>query len=198
MQAFVPFKHADRPQRVVQLRSTLVVSAIQSLRTHGLFDRYVAQLTPKESEDLLALIAGVWAPIEIGLTHYRAVDRLGLDAAQIEAIGGDVANRVNKSFLSTVIRASRGVGVTPWTLLGLSHRFRELSWRGSDIAVLQLGPKEARFDWVAQPLATVPYFVTSFGGYLRALCGLFCTRAYTRLERGFPHGECISYRVSWA
>jgi hypothetical protein len=174
------------------------VSAIQAVRHHGLFDRYTAQLAPKQHEDLLSLVAGTWIPLELAVTHYGALDRLNLDKAEIEAIGGDVANRVNKTFLSTIIRASRGVGVTPWTLLGQSQRFRELSWRGSDVAVSKLGPKDARFDWVGQPLAQVPYFVTSFGGYLRALCGLFCTKAYARLERGFPRDESISYRISWA
>jgi hypothetical protein len=174
------------------------VSAIQAVRAHGIFDRYMTELAPQAREDLLSLVAGVWIPLELAVTHYGALDRLNLDRAVIEAIGGDVANRVNKSFLSTIVRASRGAGVTPWTLLKQSQRFRELSWRGSDVAVFNLGPKEARFEWVGQPLAGVPYFVTSFGGYLRALCGLFCTKAYARLERGFPRGESIQYRVSWA
>ncbi len=115
------------------------------------------------------------------------------------SIGGDVASRANRSFLSTIIRTSREAGVTPWTLLTHSHRFRELSWRGSDVSVLKLGPKEARFDWVGQPLAAVPYFVTSFGGYLRGLCGLFCTKAYARLERNAQRrAQRICYRISWA
>ena len=105
---------------------------------------------------------------------------------------------MNRSFLSTIIRASREAGVTPWTLLTHVHKFRELSWRGSDIAVTKLGPKEARFEWVGQPLAAVPYFVTSFGGYLRALCGLFSVKAYTRLEREGQHRHRITYRISWA
>jgi hypothetical protein len=197
---FVPFRHpAGRAPPVSEIRSTLVVSSLQSLRTHGLLERYESELAVKDREDLFALIAGTWIPVELGDRHYRALDRMGLTGDVVESIGGDVAQRVNKSFLSTIIRASRGAGVTPWTLLSHVHRFRELSWRGSDIAVFKLGPKDARFEWVAQPLAEVPYFVTSLGGYLAALCTLFSTKAYARVERGASwRNHRIRVRLSWA
>lgn len=197
---FVPFQHpAGKAPLVSEIRSTLVVSSLQSLRTHGLFDRYVAELAPKDRDALLGLIAGTWIPLATAEPHYRALDRLQLSTDVVESIGGDVAQRVNKTLLSTIIRASRSAGVTPWTLLSHVHRFRELSWRGSDIAVYKLGPKDARFEWVAQPLAEIPYFVTSLGGYLAALAGLFSTKAYARLERDVVwRSYRIRYRMSWA
>ncbi len=196
---FLPFDHPPgRAPAVTAIRSTLIVSSIQSVRARGAYDRYASQLDARAREDLLSLIAGTWVPLELATVHYRALDRMNLDRAEIERVGGDVADRVNRSILSTIIRASREAGVTPWTLLSHTHRFRDLSWRGSDIAVLKLGPKEARFDWAAQPLASVPYFVTSFGGYLRALVGLFCMKAYTRLEREGQRSDRIVYRISWA
>jgi hypothetical protein len=179
------------------VRSTLIVSSIQTLRRHGLFDRYNAELSPEGRQDLLSLIAGVWIPIDLALTHYAAVDRLGLQATAIEEIGAEVAERINKSILATLVRASRQVGASPWTALAQVHRLRDLTWKGSDIAVWKLGPKEARFDWIGQPLAAIPYFVTSFGGYLRTLVQLFASKAYTRLaSEPNPRGE-IRYRISW-
>ena len=63
---------------------------------------------------------------------------------------------------------------------------------------MKLGPKEARLDWVGIPYAAVPYYVTSFGGFLRALLQLFCTKAYTRIVPEHSSPMTVSYRLSWA
>src|SRR5438105_14521143 len=106
---------------VSEVRSTLIVSAIQTLRARGLYERYMAQLPPAVRSEVQSLIAGAWLPIELALEHYRAMDRLGLDAVTVEAIGGEVGERANKSMLSIVVRLSREAGVTPWTALAPSH-----------------------------------------------------------------------------
>jgi hypothetical protein len=194
-EVFVAFQFsAGSAPRATSVRSTLIVSAIQTLRRRGHFDRYLAELTLQSRQDLLSLIAGVWIPIDLALDHYQAVERLRLEAEEIERIGGEVAERISRSILSTVVRVSRQVGATPWMALAQVHRLRDLSWKGSDIAVWKLGPKE---DWIGQPLAAVPYFVTSFGGYLRALVQLFSSKVYTRVAcEPNSRGE-IRYRISW-
>jgi hypothetical protein len=195
---FVPFHYPARQAPLVtSIRSTLIVSAIQTLRVRGLYERYVAEVPPDRREPILSLIAGAWVPIELGFTHYEAMQRLGLDRTTITAIGGEVGERVNKSMMSVVVKLSKEVGVTPWTGLGYAHRARELMWKGGDVAVWKLGPKEARFDWIGQPFARVPYFVTSFGGFLCSLASLFCTKAYTRPVPEYCTPTSIGYRVSW-
>jgi hypothetical protein len=194
----VPYQYpTGRAPMVTEVRSTLIVSALQTLRARHLYDKYMSQLSPAVRSEVQSLIAGAWLPIALALEHYHAMDRLGLDAVEVEAIGGEVGERANKSMLSIVVRMSREAGVTPWTALAHSHRMRDLTWKGGDVAVWKLGPKDARFDWVAQPCAAIPYFARSFGGFLRALTGLFCTKIYTRIvtERCSP--TSISYRLSW-
>jgi hypothetical protein len=74
---FVPFRHpAGRAPPVSEIRSTLVVSSLQSLRTHGLLERYESELAEKDREDLFALIAGTWIPVELGDRRYRAGHRV--------------------------------------------------------------------------------------------------------------------------
>ncbi len=198
-EVFLPFEaHGRVTHGATHVRSTLIVSSIQTLRTHGMFDAYLANLDATHRDALLSLIAGAWAPIELGLAHYRAAQRLGLDTSTIESIGAEVGERVNKSALAVVVKMSRQAGVTPWTALGRAHRLRELTWRGSDLAIWKLGPKDARLDWVGIPYAAVPYYVTSYGGFLRALLQLFCTKAYTRLVPEHSSPVSVSYRISWA
>jgi len=194
----VPYESsAGRVPLATHVRSTLIVSSLQTLRSRGLLERYLTLVEAPKRDELLALIAGTWVPIELGLAHYRAADKLGLDSRLVDAIGAEVGERINKSTLSLVVRMSKEAGVTPWTALARAHRLRELTWKGSDLSIVKLGPKDARFDWGGLPYAVIPYFCTSFGGFLRALTQLFCTKAYTRPvpERMTP--TFISYRISW-
>jgi hypothetical protein len=170
---------------------------MQALRTRGLLDAYLSHLEASDRDNLLSLIAGTWAPVELGLAHYRAAGKLGLGAAEIESIGAEVGERINKSVLSVAVKMSKQAGVTPWTALGRAHRLRELTWKGSDVAVMKFGPKEARLDWVGIPYAEVHYYVISLGGFLRALIQLFCGKAYTRLVPEHSSPSSVSYRISW-
>jgi hypothetical protein len=198
LESFVPFEHPGHTPPATHVRSTLIVSSMQAFRARGIFDAYAAQLSTSSRNDLMSLIAGTWVPIDLGLSHYRAADGLGLDSGTIDAIGGDVGERVNKTALSLVVKLSKQSGVTPWTALARAHRLKELSWQGSDVAVWKLGPKDARFDWLGMPYASIPYYVTSLGGFLRGLIQLFSTKAYTKTvpERCSP--TSVSYRISWA
>jgi hypothetical protein len=198
-EVFLPFEAPHRgAQGATHVRSTLIVSSIQTLRLHGHLDAYLVHVEPAQRDALLSLIAGAWIPIDLGLAHYRAAQKLGLDAKAIDAIGAEVGERINKSVLSLVVKMSREAGVTPWTALSKAHRLRELTWRGSDLAVWKLGPKDARLDWLGIPYASVPYYVTSYGGFLRGLIQLFCTKAYTRLVADHSTATSLSYRISWA
>ena len=94
-------------------------------------------------------------------------------------------------------RASAVHGVTPPCLEIFKTSARAVSWDGGDVAVFKLGPKEARFDWIGIPYASVPYYVTSLGGFLRSLAELFATKAYTRLVTGHSSQTSVSYRLSW-
>jgi hypothetical protein len=196
-EVYVPFEHPGKAPMATAVRSTLIVSSIQTLRSHGLFDAYVSRIDPEKRESLLSLIAGTWAPIDLGDAHYRAADRLGLDARTIDGFGAEVAGRSNRSVFSLVLKLSRESGVTPWTAFQRAHRLRELTWQGSDVAIYKLGPKEARFDWHGIPYAAHPYYVASFGGFLRGLTGLFSRTVYTHLVPRGSNATSISYRISW-
>lgn len=180
MEVYVPFKNGGtKCAPVHEVRSAMVVPAIQALRARSLYDRYLENLSGPVRERIVSMTAGDWIPVGLALDHYRAVDRLALDTATIEGIGGEVADRMNRSVLSVAVKASRHAGVTPWSALSLAHRVNDVNWRGGDIAVWKLGPKEALYEWSGQPCAGVPYFVTSFGGFLRALGGLFTSKIYS-------------------
>ncbi len=201
MELHLPFRatRSDKPPNspVTQVRSTLIVSGIQALRSRGFYERYLALLAPEVRAKFTALTTGEWLPFELGLEHYRAADNLRLDARTIDGIGAEVAERINGTALSVAIKLSKRAGATPWNALSLAHRINDLNWRGGDIAVWKAGAKEALYQWVGQPCASVPYFLTSFAGYLRALSGLFAEKAHARPVLEQCTGSVITCRISW-
>ncbi len=184
-----------RPASLV--RSTIIVSGLQAFRTRSLIEAYQEHLPEYARAPLLGLVAGQWIPVGLAVDHYRAADRLGLDAPTIESIGADVAERIHKSPLSVMVKMSKELYVTPWTALASSQRLKDINWKGSEVHVVKLGPKDARFDWIGQPCAEVPYFVTSFGGFLRSLVSLFCTKAYVCAMPDQASPTSMSYALSW-
>jgi hypothetical protein len=181
---------------VTEARSTLIVSGIQTLRANGLYERYVELLSPRLRQDIMSLVAGLWIPGELALEHYRTMDRLALGKSTIEAIGAEVAERGAKTVL-VAGRLARHADPTPWDMLVLSHRNLDTNWRGSDIMISKEGPQEALITWAGQPCASVPYFVTSWGAFLRAAVSGYCRTATHRIM----HEQCtpttMVLHLSW-
>jgi hypothetical protein len=198
VEVYVPFRNggASSPP-ITQVRSTMVVSAIQTLRGRSLYERYVSGLSDASRDRIVSLVAGGWVSVGVAVDHYRAVDGLGLQTETIEAIGAEVADRMNRSVLSLAVKLSRQAGATPWSALSMAHRINDINWRGGDIGIWKLGPKEALYEWTGQPCADVPYFVTSFGGFLRALGTLFSSKVYTHVARRRCSPTAVAYRLSW-
>jgi hypothetical protein len=88
-------------------------------------------------------------------------------------------------------------GLKPWEALLHAHDTKDRCWRGTDIQIIKEGPTQARYDWVGQPCAGIPYFVTSFGAFMKALLNLFSRRAYQRVASESCSPTTVSIRLSW-
>jgi hypothetical protein len=181
-----------------QVRSTLIASSVRSVREHGFYEAYSKQLDAAWRTTILGAVAGVWLPIAAGVAHYRACDALGLSAAEQMEIGREVGDQIQKTFLASMVRAARGVGITPWNAFQFGTRLYERQFEGGGVSVVKLGPKEARCEVVANPVAATAHFRNGFRGLCQAGVELFCTRAYAveLSKRGSDTSFVI--RVSWA
>lgn len=188
----------DRGGLATHVRSTLLLSSVQSLRARGLFDRYVTHLDPAVRDALLTSVAGVWMPMSLGMLHYRACEALGLSLVEATQIGHDVGNRVQGSLLGVLTRAAKGSGVTPWTVLGQIGRLWDRTFQGGGGARLtKLGPKEARAELIGLPLMAVPYFRHAYRGAFHAGLELFCEKIYVNEIASRSSDVAGAYRVSW-
>jgi len=179
---------------VTQARSTLIVSGIQTLRAHGVYDLYSELLSPDLRQDMMSLVAGLWIPWTLALEHYRTMDKLALPKSTIETIGAEVAERGSKTTMTSL---PSGTDRTPWRMLLMSHRNLDTNWKGSDMKVTKEGPRQAILVWAGQPCASVPYFVTSWGAFIRARTALYCTSASHRVLTEACTPTTIAIELSW-
>jgi hypothetical protein len=190
----VPFR-TPTPRLVTEARSTLIVSGIQTLRARGLYERYVELLSPSLRQEIMSLVAGLWIPGNLALEHYRTMDKLGLDTSLIEAIGAEVSQRGARTVLKRA--PTTNTDRTPWKMFELIQRNLDTNWRGSDMMVIKEGPQEAISIWEGQPCASVPYFVTSWGGFMRASTSRYCTSAQHRYLPDRSSPTTIALSLSW-
>lgn len=179
-------------------RSTLVTSSIQSLRTRNLYPRYERRLAPEYREELLLAVAGTWLSMDAAIAHYAACDALELDAGEQLAIAMEVGDRVNGTFLGTMLRMARTAGVTPWLALGQSAKLYERLFCGGGIAVSKKGPKDARVDLVGNILCSLEYFRVGVRGVYQAGLQLFCRRMSIIELTTRATSHSMSLRIAWA
>jgi len=168
----------ETPTEVTRLRSTLITTSLQSVRARGHLDRYTTLVDAAHRDTILHLVAGVWQPIAVGMAHYAACNALGLTSQEQIAIGREVGERVQGTFLGVVVRSAKAVGMTPWTGLDQATRLWTRLFVGGTVSVHKLGPKEAAVELGHNPLAGIPYFRAAFRGLLVGGALMFSQKAY--------------------
>jgi hypothetical protein len=193
----LPAPRATLPT-ATRVRSTLLLSSIQSLRARGLFDRYAANLEAAHHTAVFEMVAGVWLPMDVALAHYRASDALGLSPEEQAGMGRDVNVRVQGSVLGLLARTARDAGVTPWVIMGsLGRLWDRVFDGGGGVEVRKTGPKDARAEVVGLPLLKVGYFRHAFRGVFKGGLEPICQRVYVHeaLEEGTETSAV--FRVQW-
>lgn len=190
----------DSLEPVTEIRSTLIASSLQSLKARGHFDRYSRLLAAEHRDTILHCIAGQWFPIAVGLAHYSACDRLGLSVAEQLDIGSDVSRRVHETFLGVLVKMAKGVGVSPWLVLGKGNQLFSRLARGGGIQITKVGPKDVEIEIARLPLLEVTYFRNACQALYQVAIGMFAEqRAHVRLlapQSKMP-GTLTTLAVSW-
>jgi len=197
-EVIIPFATPrDKLSPTTAVRSTLVASSLNRVREHGHLEAYTALLDPQWHDVIFHAVAGVWLPIAAGLAHYRACDDLNLPAAEQLDIGREVGDRIQGTFLGSMVRAAKGVGVTPWGAMAYSGRLYSRLFDGGGISVTKVGPKEARVEIAQNVLTGVGYFRSGLRGLYQVAIELFCAKAYVvDAARATSHDSC-TMKISW-
>jgi hypothetical protein len=159
------------------IRSTLIASSLRAIRERGLFDTYREALEPRWRATILDSIAGEWLEIAAGIAHYTACDALAFSPLEQVAIGREVGDRIQGTFLGTMVRAAKNVGVTPWTGFPFTPKLYQRLFDGGGCCVTKLGPKDACMELAQNPLVRLGYFRNGMRGLWQGAVELFCRKA---------------------
>jgi hypothetical protein len=191
----------DLPRTVTKLRSvrsTLIQSSITALRNHGQYESYVGLLDPAYRERIVSSLAPEWLPTEIALAHYKACGALGLPMSDVQRLGEEVGERVQGTFLGTLLRGARTIGFSPWTAMGQLPRLWERVFQGGAIAVYKHGPKDALIELREMTLASQPYFRAAVRGVFSTGVRVCGGRSVTIRELDSLTPETrLQLRVEW-
>jgi hypothetical protein len=177
------------------VRSTLIASSLQAIRERGLFDQYAARLPARYHEHVIQTLAPTWLPIDVAMAHYQAADALELEDVEVLTIGRAVGERIQGSFLGTLIRGAAHAGVTPWTIVGKLDRMWSRVFDGGEISVSKLGPKDGRLSVRGLPLIEIDYFRIGWRGVLAVGVETIARKCYVREERHNAHD--LDLLVCW-
>jgi hypothetical protein len=173
------------------------MSSLQSLRSHGLFERYASLLEPRFGELLTLGTAGIWLPMDWAMAHYRACDALLLPMRDQVELGRGVADKVQGPWLNVLFKGIRGAGVTPWAVLKHMPRLWDRVYQGgAGACVRQLGPKEAEAELAGLPMLSISYFRTAYRGAFLAGLEPICAKLFVN-EVGVRLDTAATYRISW-
>jgi hypothetical protein len=196
----VPFRTAEHLLGIAtHVRTTLLVSSLQSLRRRDRMDEYLEHLPAERHAAMQSMIAGQWVPMQLAVDHYQACQALRLTTAEMNLIGKEVGDRIEGTFLATMVRMAGRVGATPWTALLQSGRLYERIFRGGGgLSIVRVGPKEARAHLAGVPLAGITYFNVAMAGVFEVGAELFCSKAYAREVPGSRTPTRVALQIAWA
>jgi hypothetical protein len=194
----VGFQHPGGPPPVTEVRSTLLTASMQSLRTMGLEARYFDALPADRHAEIRALVPGIWVPIALAEAHYRACDRLAMDAKERERMGESVATRTQGTFIDTLGKVAAGAGATPWNFLSNAHRIWARMMNGGDHCVYEVGPKDALIVLVGCRLLSIPYFRDGIRAYYRAIALPLARTVYANEVARYRGATSFGLQMSWA
>lgn len=181
---------------LVQVRGSLLVSSLQTLRELDLFERYLAVLPSAMHEPVLYALASSWQPVEVAMAHYGACDAMHLDDRTLAAMGERVSARIMGGFVSTVLRGARPVGANiPMIALPAFPRFYDRILQGGRVRVELTGPKDATVETAGVPMFRYRYFRLAYGALVRG-AGLMMTNAFYARQRSATESAVV-LAISW-
>ena len=184
--------------RAYELRGSMYVSSLASVRDLGLLDAYLKLIPEEVQPRLLEVTPATWVPVELIMHHYRAMDRLFPDAEQQRKNGRQASEKTQSGYLKTIFRVARAAGhLDPAVAASkLPTAFSRL-WNGGMPTAYRMGPKDVRIELLRYPIATVPYSARGWAGMFEAGLAPTAKRVYVRVDEGFRLEESLAFDVSW-
>lgn len=182
---------------VTQVRGSLIVSSLQTLRELGYMESYLGHLPKVHHDEVLLALATSWLPVSLALAHYGACEAMDLGDPALDAIGKHVSKRIMGTFLGTLMRSSRDFGgvASPVIPLRQYHRLWDRLLMGGGCTVRTSGMKDAYIESRGVPMFRYRYFRVAYTGLIRGAGLMFAKAVYTRIRKASD--DTLSIDASW-
>ena len=178
------------------IRGTLIGSSLQAMRERDLNDAYFATLDPSFHEAIRTFTPQSWVEMPLAQAHYQTMDKLVPHDDEVVAIGRAVGDRVQKSYIATLIRGLRATGaVDPVRIMSRAPSSSQRIFRGGGLKVTQTGPKDVVVEFLAVPLCSVRYFRWGFAGVIQGGLQLVTRQVYVNPRQTSDNSMVL--KVSW-
>jgi hypothetical protein len=190
--------HAKRIVPATHVRSTLIQSSLRTLTLRGHYDKYLGRLDPLYREIIVNTLGPCWLPIEVGIAHYGACDALRCEKDELLAIGEAVGDRIQGTFLKTLVHAARTAGINPWVVLKRFDRLWERLLQGGSVELVKIGPKDLIIDVREGYLPQFEYFRIAFCGVVSTGIKLSGATVVQVTSRNWSkNGDRYSMHATW-
>lgn len=183
---------------ITKIRTTLLSASLLAIRERGLVEDYKRELSPEHREYVESIVGMDWAPFEIGMAHYGALDRLNLSSSDQYDLGFQVGARINQSMLGTAMRLAGEAGATPWHALSQLPRLWTRMLDGGAIAIFELAPKDARIELHGCPLARYAYCRNGWRGMITGAVTPLCRRIFISELSELSDDNRFAMHAAWA
>lgn len=184
-------------ERITHIRSALISSSIQTLKTLGFMERYLQVLPARYHGEVLAPRAPGWTPVEEAAIHYNACEGMRLSPAELETLSESVVISIGNTLMATFNRSSRKLdGGSPWLSLAQAEKLFSRMNLGGAIRISRRTANEALVEVRGGVLYAIPYYEIGHRALLRVAAQLFVTKAHVRTLSVNEHEhKCLVY---WA
>jgi hypothetical protein len=141
------------------------------------------------------LVAATWIDLELALAYYGALESMNLGELRAVSIGRSAAQRMQSSFVKTLVRGMPGA-VTPATVLTRVDKLWSRSFRGGAVRVVQKGPKDLDVEMHGAKFLDLRYSRHAMMGYLEQTLNM-TTRKLVIRERERPGAGTAAWSISW-
>lgn len=168
----------------------LVQSSVAELKLLGLYERYTACIDPLSLGEINDQIGPGWLSVELAMAHYRAVDAIGINDADVQQLGGTAGEKLARTL--TVPTASSGPdsAISPWDLVGAFERLGKRIYDGGSIQYVKLGPKQLYIENIGNPLFSVHYYRLAHLAFMR--------RSFATLGANVIEARITKFRITGA
>lgn len=195
----VDYVSAQGPH-VTDIRGVLLQARMGLLKSAGHFEQYMEYLPVRYQDAVLNALASSWVPVEVGIAHFEALERMGLSDAQLAHIAEPHGASLFHSLFTTMVRGvARQAGAEGvWAAVKQADRIWSRMYLGGSCRVTQVGPKDAIIENIGLPYAQLRNYRVTYCSFLRGMFGVVTKTCVIKIvvEPG-PRSDRLAVLVSW-